>query len=205
MFTNINVDTQAVGSVSSAYVFIAGVAISSSPDDLSSKAFAPTQFVLGLVRQVQVGPQEKFVFVPETDSVVIGGKRFMLSIIELDTLTEDPTQRPYPPNFWPSMRYWQFANRHNPYVDVRYEGETETDRIAKAQADIQSIAQTLQQAQSRSKCTWIPKGWSSGQSSAFRLTRSANPSTAHGSRLSPAASLDCLLRRFLPQLLLARA
>ena len=66
-------------------VFVAGIAINSSPDDLSSKAFAPTQFVLGLVRQAQVGSATKFVFVPETDSVIIGGKRYMLSVIELAT------------------------------------------------------------------------------------------------------------------------
>ena len=147
VFTNINVDTGEAGSASSANVFVAGVAINSAPDDLSSKAFAPTQFVLGLVRQAQVGPNEKFVFVPETDSVVIGGKRYMLSIIELDTLTDDPTERPYPPNFWPDSQYWQFANRHNPYLDIRYEGNTEPDRIATAQADTQAIAQTMQQTQ----------------------------------------------------------
>jgi len=123
------------------------MAINSSPDDLTSKAFAPTQFVLGLVRQALVGSAEKFVFVPETDSVVIGGKRYMLSIIELDMQTDDPTTRPYPPSFWPDSRYWQFANRHNPYVDIRYEGETENDRIAKAQADTEAIAQTMQETQ----------------------------------------------------------
>jgi hypothetical protein len=147
IFTNINVDTSEAGSASSSNVFAAGIAINSAPDDLSSKAFTPTQFILGLVRQAQVGPDDKFVFVPETDSVVIGGKRYMLSIIELDTLTDDPTQRPYPPNFWPDSRYWQFANRHNPYLDIRYEGQTEDDRIAQAQADTQAIAQKMQGAQ----------------------------------------------------------
>jgi hypothetical protein len=58
----------------------ADIVINSAPDDLSSKEFAPAQFILGLVRQAQVGPNEKFVFVPEPDSVVIGGKRYMLSI-----------------------------------------------------------------------------------------------------------------------------
>ncbi|HZQ43465.1 MAG TPA: hypothetical protein VFA99_09440 [Acidobacteriaceae bacterium] len=147
VFTNINVDTRQAGSASSNNVFVAGIAINSAPDDLSSKAFAPTQFVLGLVRQAQVGPSEKFVFVPETDSVVIGGKRYMLSIIELDTLSDDPTQRPYPPNFWPDSRYWQFANRHNPYLDIRYTGNTEDNRIATAQGDTQAIAHTMQQVQ----------------------------------------------------------
>jgi len=147
VFTNINVDTAAAGSASASNVFVAGVAINSTPDDLSSKAFAPTQFVLGLVRPVQVGLARKFVFVPETDSVLIAGKRYMLSIIELDTLTDDPTQRPYPPSFWPDSAYWQFANRHNPYVDIRYEGATQDARIAKAQADTGAIAKRMQQAQ----------------------------------------------------------
>jgi hypothetical protein len=147
VFTNINVDTRQAGSASSANVFVAGIAINSAPDDLSAKAFAPTQFVLGLVRQAQVGPHDKFVFVPETDSVVIGGKRYMLSIIELNAPTDDPTQLPYPPNFWPGSRFWQFANRHDPYLDIRYAGKTEADRIARAQADTQAIAQAMQRAQ----------------------------------------------------------
>jgi hypothetical protein len=50
VFTNINVDTSEVGSASSANVYVAGIAIDSAPDDRSSKAFAPTQFVLGLVQ-----------------------------------------------------------------------------------------------------------------------------------------------------------
>ena len=81
---------------------------------MSSKAFAPEQFVLGLVRQARVGSATKYVFVPEVDSVIIGGTRYMLSVITLAELTDDPTQRPYPPNFWPSSRFWQFANRMNP-------------------------------------------------------------------------------------------
>jgi hypothetical protein len=147
VFTNINVDSGESGSASSSNVFVAGIAINSAPDDLSSKAFAPTQFVPGLVRQAQLGAQNKFVFVPETDSVVIGGKRYMLSVIELADLTDDPTTRPYPPNFWPDAQFWQFANRHDPYLDVRYEGKTEADRIAQAQADTQSIAAAMRQVQ----------------------------------------------------------
>ena len=147
IFTNINVDTGEAGSASSDNVYVAGVAINSAPDDLSSKAFAPTPFVLGLVRQAQVGTATKFVFIPETDSVVIGGKRYMLSIIELDTLTDDPTKRPYPPNFWPDSQWWQFANRHDPYLDIRYQGNAESDRITSAQTNTQTIAQTMQQAQ----------------------------------------------------------
>jgi hypothetical protein len=147
VFTNINVDTGAASTASSSNVFVAGIAINSSPDDLSAKAFAPTQFVLGLVRQAQMGAVTKFVFVPETDSVVIGGKRYMLSVIELADLTDDPSKRPYPPNFWPDSQWWQFANRHDPYLDIRYEGATEADRIVRAQTDTKTIAAAMRRAQ----------------------------------------------------------
>ena len=147
IFGNINVDSGQAGSASSSNVFIAGIAINSAPDDLSSKAFAPTNFVIGLVRQAQVGASQTYVFVPEADSVLIGGKRYMLSMIEIGPAIDDPTQRPYPPNFWPDQRFWQFANRHNPYVDIRYAGATEDARIAQAQADTQAIAAGLQKVQ----------------------------------------------------------
>ncbi len=150
IFTNINVDTGAAisgSAATTATVYIAGIAINSTPDDLSSKAFAPTQFVLGLVRQVQVGTASKFVFIPETDSVLIGGKRYMLSVITLADLSDDPTQRPYPPNFWPDSRFWQFANRHNPYVDIDYTGAAEDQRIAAAQADTAAIGAAMRKAQ----------------------------------------------------------
>jgi hypothetical protein len=147
VFTNIDVDSGVAGSASSSNVFVAGVAINSAPDDLSAKAFAPTNFVLGLVRQAQLGSNTKFVFIPETDSVVIGGKRYMLSIIELGALTDDPTSRPYPPNFWPDSQYWQFANRHDPYLDIRYEGAAEDDRITRAQADTNAIAEHMRKVQ----------------------------------------------------------
>ncbi len=147
VFTNINVDTNEVGSASSANVYVAGIAINSAPDDLTSKAFAPTQFVLGLVRQAKVGSATKYVFVPEVDSVVIGGTRYMLSVITLAELTDDPTQRPYPPNFWPDSRFWQFANRHNPYLDIRYKGDTEDVRIVAAQADTATIAAVMRKTQ----------------------------------------------------------
>jgi hypothetical protein len=147
VFTNINVDTSEVGSASQANVYVAGIAINSAPDDLSSKAFAPTQFVLGLVRQARVGPATKYVFVPEVDSVIIGGTCYMLSVITLAELTDDPTQRPYPPNFWPDSRFWQFANRHNAYLDIRYKGDTEDARIAAAQADTAAIAAVMRKTQ----------------------------------------------------------
>ncbi len=147
VLTNINVDTSEVGSASSANVYVAGIAINSAPDDRSSKAFAPEQFVLGLVRQARVGSATKYVFVPEVDSVIIGGTRYMLSVITLAELTDDPTQRPYPPNFWPSSRFWQFANRHNPYLDIKYEGDTEDLRIAAAQKDTAAIAGVMRKTQ----------------------------------------------------------
>jgi hypothetical protein len=147
IFTNINVDTREVGSASSANVYVAGIAINSAPDNLSSEAFATMQFVLGIVRQARIGPAMKYVFVPEVDSVLIGGTRYMLSVITLAELTDDPTQRPYPPNFWPGSRFWQFANRHNPYLDIRYNGDAEDARIAAAQADTAAIATVMRQTQ----------------------------------------------------------
>jgi hypothetical protein len=143
VFSNINADTRAIGSISNANVFVACAVINSSPDDTTSKAFAPTRALLGLVRQVRVGNALKFVFVPADDSVVIGSTRYMLSVIELDALDFDPSTRPYPPAAWPSSRYWQLANKHDPYLDVQYTGETQTDRIAQAQHDTQRIGKEL--------------------------------------------------------------
>ncbi len=140
VYTNINIDTGSIGSVSSANVYVASAVINSSPDDTTSKAFAPCKLLMGLVRAVQMGAVLKFVFVPSDDSVVIGQTRYMLSVINLDALGFDPSSRPYPPVFWPQSRYWQFANRHNPYLDVQYTGATQADRISQAQSDVARIA-----------------------------------------------------------------
>ena len=43
VYSNINVDTGAIGSLSSANVFLASAVINSAPDDQTSKAFAPCQ------------------------------------------------------------------------------------------------------------------------------------------------------------------
>ena len=145
VYTNINVDTGAIGSVSPKNVFLASAVINSSPDDLTSKAFAPCKLLMGLVRQAQMGTALNYVFVPEDDSVVIGNTRYMLSVINLGDLDVDPNSRPYPPVFWPESRYWQFANRHNPYIDVEYTGETQQNRINQAQTDAARIG--LQTAQ----------------------------------------------------------
>lgn len=139
VYSNINVDTSTIGSVSSNNVFLASAVINSSPDDLTSKAFAPCRLLLGLVRQAQMGTVLKYVFVPSDDSVVIGNARYMLSVINLDNLDFDPNSLPYPPVHWPDSSYWQFANRHNPYVDVEYTGATQADRISRAEADTARI------------------------------------------------------------------
>ena len=94
---------------------------------------------MGLVRQVRMGTATKFVFVPADDSVVIGATRYMVSVIELEALDFDPSTRPYPPAAWPKSRFWQFANKHVPYIDVGYSGETQRDRIAQAQKDATRI------------------------------------------------------------------
>lgn len=143
VFSHINVDTRAIGSVSDANVFLACAVINSSPDDTTSRAFAPTRALLGLVRQVRVGSALKFVFVPADDSVVIGGTRYILSVIELAALDFDPSTRPYPPAAWPRSRFWQFANKHDPYLDVRYTGETQEDRIAQSQHDAARIGKEV--------------------------------------------------------------
>jgi hypothetical protein len=147
VYSNINVDSGALGSASSNNVFLASAVINSSPDDATSKAFAPCKLLMGLIRQAQMGSVLRYVFVPEDDSVVIGGTRYMLSIINLEGLTVDPNSRPYPPVFWPQAQYWQFANRHNPYIDVGYVGDTQTDRVSRAEADTARIGLQTSQAQ----------------------------------------------------------
>ena len=147
VYSNIDVDTDSIGSVSTQNVFLASVVINSSPDDQTSKAFAPCKLIMGLVRQAQMGGLLKFVFVPEDDSVVIGGTRYMLSVIELGDLDIDLSKLPYPPVFWPSSRYWQFANRHNPYLDVRYTGPTQQDRVNQATTDTARIGLATATAQ----------------------------------------------------------
>jgi hypothetical protein len=147
IYSNINVDTLAIGSVSAKNVYLASAVINSAPDDITSAAFAPCKLLMGLVRQAQVGTGLQYVFVPEDDSVAIGGTRYMLSVINLGNLTLDPNSLPYPPVFWPQSQYWQFANRHNPYLDVDYTGETQQARIDSAQQDVASIGLALSQAQ----------------------------------------------------------
>ena len=147
VFSNINVDSETIGQVSSSNVYLAGVAINASPDDATSKAFAPCKLLLGLVRQARMGGNLLYVFVPEADSVVIGSTRYMLSVINLGDLNVDPNSRPYPPVQWPSFQYWQFANRHNPYLDVRYTGATQQDRIRQSQTDAARIGLETERAQ----------------------------------------------------------
>lgn len=147
VYTNINVDTFATGSLSSAGVFLASAVINSSPDDTTSKAFAPGRLVLGLVRQVQMGTLLKYVFVPEDDSVVIGNTRYMLSVINLGNMDGDPNTLPYPPVYWPQQQYWQFANRHNPYIDVGYTGADQAARVSRAETDTARIGLQAARAQ----------------------------------------------------------
>src|SRR5580693_1723959 len=71
----------------------------------------------------------------------------MLSVINLEGLSVDPNSRPYPPVYWPQNQYWQFANRHNPYVDVSYTGATEATRISQAQSDVARIGLATAKAQ----------------------------------------------------------
>ena len=147
VYSNIDIDTGEIGSVSQAGVYLAGAVINSAPDDGSPQAFSPTRLLLGLVRQVRIGGQLRYVFIPEDDSVVVGGVRYIVSVIELEAVAEDPTALPYPPTAWPQTRFWQFANRHDPYLGVTYEGDTELTRSKRAAAEIGAIAQATVRAQ----------------------------------------------------------
>ena len=75
VFTNVNVDTLEVGSVSESDMF-AGAVINSAPDDTTANAFAPSEFVLGVVRDATLAGVTKLVFIPADDSVVIAGTRY---------------------------------------------------------------------------------------------------------------------------------
>jgi hypothetical protein len=143
VYSNIDVDTGSIGSVSAANVFLASAVINSSPDDDSAEAFAPSTLLMGIIRQVQMGSNLVYAFIPEDDSVVIGGIRYMLSVINLMSIGENPNALPYPPSYWPNYEFWQFANRHNPYRAVRYRGEDETDRLRLAAFDVDIIGARL--------------------------------------------------------------
>lgn len=143
VYSNINVDTREIGSASTSNVFLASAVINSSPDDTSARAFAPCKVLMGLVRPALIGSALKYVFVPADDSAVIGTTRYMMSIIELEALDFDPSTRPYPPMAWPTSRYWQFANKHNPYLDVRYTGATQDARVTQGEADAGKIGEDV--------------------------------------------------------------
>src|SRR6202035_3963911 len=106
--------------------------------------------VLGHVRKVKMANIDTLVFVPVDDSVLIGKTRYMLSVINIagiNTTELDPNTSLYPPMFWPQSRYWQFANRHNPYFSVSYAGDTQTLRIANAKNDIDQVTGELVMSQ----------------------------------------------------------
>jgi hypothetical protein len=147
VYSNIDIDNGNVGSVSSANVYLASAVINSAPDDHSPQAFAPCKLVMGIIRQVQMGGLLTYVFIPEDDSVVIGGVRYILSVINLGAIGEDPNALPYPPSYWPQVRFWQFANRHDPYLAVRYAGETEAARLAGAHREVERIGRETIRAQ----------------------------------------------------------
>jgi hypothetical protein len=148
IYTNIDLDTGAVGSVSPNNVYLASAVINATPADKSADAFAPCKVLMGLVRTAQMSGATNYVFVPEDDSVVIGATRYMLSVVELQNMAVDPNSLPYPPVQWPEVQYWQFANRHNPYAaGVQYTGETEALRLRAAQAQAAAIGVDLATAQ----------------------------------------------------------
>ena len=106
----------------------------------------PAKVVLGHVRTIKMANVDKLVFVPVDDSVLIGKTRYTLSVINIasiDTAEFDPNTSFYPPIFWPQSRYWQFANRHNPYFSVSYTGDTQTLRITNAKKNIDKVKREL--------------------------------------------------------------
>ena len=139
IFSNLDVDNGEVGQVSPSNVFAAGATINSAPTTGGAAAFVPNPFLLGLVRSVRMGSTEQYVFIPEDDSIEIGGIYYVVSVVQLDDLTLNPNSLPYPPSSWSQARYWQFANRHDPYLAVRYSGESEKARLTQAQEDIATI------------------------------------------------------------------
>src|SRR5206468_1543412 len=69
VYSNVNIDTGRIGSVSPSNVFLASAVINSAPDDTSAQAFAPSSVHMGLVRPVLVGSSSRYVFVPADDSL----------------------------------------------------------------------------------------------------------------------------------------
>jgi hypothetical protein len=147
IFSNLDVDNGEVGQLSPSDVFVAGATVNCAPTTRTSTAFAPNPFLLGLVRSVQMGGTRQFVFTPADDSIEINGTRYVVSVIQVNDLSLDPNSLPYPPSAWPQSRYWQFANRHDPYLAVRYSGSTEAARIAQSQEDIATIGLATSGAQ----------------------------------------------------------
>ena len=129
LFVFSTVDLGTSGDGDGAGTFLAAAVINSSPDDRSPAAFTPSPLLLGTVQPVRMGAARKWVFVPADDSVLIGDTRYTLSVIEMEALDFDPTARAYPPLAWPDTRFWQFANKHNPYRAVRYTGDTQAERL----------------------------------------------------------------------------
>ena len=147
IFSNIDADNGKTGQVSPSNVFVAGGTVNSAPTTRSATAFAPNPFLLGLVRSVQMGGTQQFAFIPEDDSIEIDGTRYLVSVIPVNGLSLDPNSLPYPPSAWCQSQYWQFANRHDPYLAVRYTGATEADRTAQAQTDVAAIGLAASAAQ----------------------------------------------------------
>ena len=147
VYSNINIDTATAGSVAASNVYLASAVVNSAPDDDSPRAFAPCRLLMGIIRQVQMVGTLRYAFIPEDDSVVIGGIRYVVSIINLAEMGEDPNALPYPPSYWPDSRFWQFANRHNPFRAVRYAGATEADRLLRAAHDVEIIGTETRRAQ----------------------------------------------------------
>ena len=144
---NMDPDTGAFSTLGASGAYLASGVVNSAPHDRSPAAFAPSALLLGTVRSVSTGTGTKYAFLPQDDSLIVAGVPYLASVIDVEMPTADPTTRPYPPAFWPCSRYWQFANRHDPYLGVGYVGDTQADRIAHAADDIEAICATLTRRQ----------------------------------------------------------
>jgi len=65
--------------------------------------------------------------------VIIGNTRYMLSVmINLEGTGLRSQLIAVSTGLLAAIQYWQFANRHNPYIDVGYNGADQKARISRA-------------------------------------------------------------------------
>ena len=178
IFSNIDVDTRTAGSTSAANVFLAGATINSAPDNTTSVAFAPSAFLLGIVRPVQMGGGQQYAFIPEDDSVVIGGVRYLTGAIALETIAVDPMSLPVPP-----IICHRRATGNSPTATTRTStcatrARRRLSGCPKHRATSRALAWHSMRPKNRCTCTSTPtaRRWSSGRFSSSRSRSRPRPS-----------------------------